>query len=28
VWSGGNGWVYLQGDRQDPDRMGVLELIG
>jgi hypothetical protein len=28
VWSGGNGWVYLRGDRQDPDRLGVLELIG
>jgi hypothetical protein len=28
VWSGGNGWVYLRGDRQDPERMGVLELVG
>jgi hypothetical protein len=28
VWSGGNGWVWLRGDRQDPDRMGVLELVG
>ena len=28
VWSGGNGWVYLRGDRQDPERLGVLELIG
>ncbi len=28
VWSGGNGWVYLRGDRQDPDRMGILELVG
>jgi hypothetical protein len=28
VWSGGDGWVYLRGDRQDPDRLGVLELIG
>jgi len=27
VWSGGNGWVYLQGDRQDPRRFGVLELV-
>jgi hypothetical protein len=27
VWSGGNGWVYLQGDRQDPSRFGVLELV-
>jgi hypothetical protein len=26
VWSGGNGWVYLRGDRQDPARFGVLEL--
>ena len=28
VWSGGNGWVWLQGDRQDVARMGVLELVG
>lgn len=28
VWSGGNGWVYLRGDRQDPERFGVLELVG
>jgi len=28
VWSGGNGWVYLRGDRQDPGRFGVLELVG
>ena len=28
VWSGGNGWVWLRGDRQDVARMGVLELIG
>ena len=28
VWSGGNGWVWLRGDRQDPDRFGVLELVG
>jgi len=28
VWSGGNGWVWLRGDRQDVDRMGVLELVG
>lgn len=27
VWSGGSGWVYLQGDRQDPRRFGVLELV-
>jgi hypothetical protein len=26
VWSGGNGWVYLLGDRHDPSRFGVLEL--
>jgi hypothetical protein len=28
VWSGGNGWVYLWGDRQDPERMGILEFVG
>ncbi len=28
VWSGGNGWVWVRGDRQEPDRMGVLELVG
>ncbi len=28
VWSGGNGWVFLQGDRQDPARFGILELVG
>lgn len=27
VWSGGSGWVYLQGDRQDPRRFGSLELV-
>ena len=27
VWSGGNGWVWLRGDRQDPSRFGVLELV-
>lgn len=27
VWSGGNGWVYLQGDRQDPARFGILKLV-
>ena len=27
VWSGGNGWVWLRGDRQDPARFGVLELV-
>ncbi|HEY9505863.1 MAG TPA: hypothetical protein VIQ27_07825, partial [Gemmatimonadales bacterium] len=26
VWSGGGGWVYLRGDRQDPSALGVLEL--
>ena len=26
VWTGGGGWVYLRGDRQDPARLGVLEL--
>jgi len=28
VWSGGNGWVWLRGDRQDPARLGILELVG
>ena len=28
VWSGGNGWVWLRGDRQEPERFGVLELVG
>ena len=27
VWTGGNGWVWLRGDRQDPVRFGVLELV-
>ena len=27
VWSGGGGWVYLRGDRQDPDHFGTLELL-
>jgi hypothetical protein len=26
VWSGGGGWVWLRGDRQDPERFGMLEL--
>ena len=26
VWSGGGGWIYLRGDRQDPSAFGVLEL--
>ena len=28
VWSGGNNWVWLRGDRQPPERFGVLELVG
>ena len=27
VWSGGGGWVWLRGDRQHPERFGVLELV-
>jgi len=27
VWSGGDGWVWLRGDRQNPARFGVLELV-
>jgi oligo-alginate lyase len=27
VWSGGGGWVYLRGDRQDRARFGVLEML-
>jgi len=26
VWSGGGGWIWLRGDRQDPSRFGVLVL--
>ena len=26
VWSGGGGWVFLRGDRQDPAALGVVEL--
>jgi hypothetical protein len=26
VWTGGGGWAYLRGDRQDPSRFGRLEL--
>ncbi|MGH7658264.1 MAG: heparinase II/III domain-containing protein, partial [Gemmatimonadales bacterium] len=26
VWSGGGGWVYLRGDRQPLEQLGVLEL--
>ena len=28
VWSGGGGWVWLRGDRQDATRFGILELVG
>ncbi|HVH09090.1 MAG TPA: hypothetical protein VM736_04770, partial [Gemmatimonadales bacterium] len=28
VWTGGNGWVWLRGDRQEPARLGMLELVG
>ena len=28
VWSGGGGWLWLRGDRQDPARFGILELVG
>jgi hypothetical protein len=28
VWSGGAGWVWLRGDRQDVSRHGILELVG
>jgi hypothetical protein len=28
VWSGGNGWIWLWGDRQARGRLGVLELVG
>ena len=27
VWSGGNGWVYLRGDRQDASRFSLLHLV-
>jgi hypothetical protein len=27
VWSGGGGWVWLRGDRQDSSRFGKLELL-
>jgi len=26
IWSGGGGWVYLRGDRQDAGSLGVLDL--
>ncbi len=28
VWSGGDGWAWLRGDRQPRERFGVLELVG
>ena len=28
VWSGGDSWVWLRGDRQPDERLGVLELLG
>jgi hypothetical protein len=28
VWTGGNGWIWVRGDRQDPARFGMLELVG
>ena len=28
AWSGGNGWVWLRGDRQAKERLGELELVG
>ena len=27
VWSGGGGWIWLRGDRQDPERFGRLDLV-
>jgi len=27
VWGGGGGWIYLRGDRHDPDRFGRLSLL-
>jgi hypothetical protein len=26
VWSGGGGWIWLRGDRQDPAQFGTLQL--
>jgi hypothetical protein len=26
VWTGGGGWVYLSGDRQAPERFGLVTL--
>src|SRR5439155_26570738 len=28
VWGGGDGWGWLRGDRQDPERFGVMEAVG
>jgi hypothetical protein len=28
VWSGRDGWVWLRGDRQHPEDLGILELVG
>ena len=28
AWSGGHGWVYLRGDRHDPEQFGILEFVG
>ncbi|HEY6807271.1 MAG TPA: heparinase II/III family protein [Gemmatimonadales bacterium] len=28
VWSGGGGWVWIRGDRHEPERFGTLELSG
>ena len=28
VWSGGNGWIWLRGDRHAAGRLGVVELVG
>lgn len=27
IWTGGGGWAYLRGDRADPERFGILELV-
>ena len=27
IWTGGGGWAYLRGDRADPGRFGILELV-
>ncbi len=28
AWGGGNGWIYLRGDRRDPRQWGSLKLLG